>query len=88
MAPSSLSTDYTRAFRGGPAGFVFLTPEGIVLDLNEVPLDDAQIRREEVVGKPLVEGPWWSSSPPSQAQLRAKIFERFYRVTDPKSRET
>ncbi len=39
------------------AGFVFLTPEGIVLDLNEVPLDDAQIQREEVVGKPLVKAP-------------------------------
>ncbi|GHO71849.1 hypothetical protein KSC_107410 [Ktedonobacter sp. SOSP1-52] len=55
------------------AGIVFLTPEGIVLDLNKVPLDNAQIRREEVVGKPLVEGPWWSFSPPSQAQLRAAI---------------
>jgi PAS domain S-box-containing protein len=40
------------------AGIVFLTPEGIVLDLNEVPLDEAQIRREEIVGKPLVEAPW------------------------------
>ncbi|EFH90518.1 PAS domain S-box protein [Ktedonobacter racemifer] len=55
------------------AGIVFLTPEGIVLDINEIPLNSAHIRREEVVGKPLVEGPWWSSSPPSQAQLRAAI---------------
>ncbi|GHO55972.1 PAS domain S-box protein [Ktedonobacter robiniae] len=55
------------------AGIVFLTPEGIVLDINEIPLSSAHIRREEVVGKPLVEGPWWSSSPPSQAQLRAAI---------------
>ncbi|EFH83829.1 PAS domain-containing sensor histidine kinase [Ktedonobacter racemifer] len=50
-----------------------LTPEGIVLDINAVPLDDAQVRREEVIGKPLAEAPWWSSSPGSQEQLRAAI---------------
>jgi PAS domain-containing protein len=57
----------------GSSWFILLTPEGIVLDLNEVPLDDAQIRREEVIGKSLVEGPWWSSSPLSQAQVRAAL---------------
>ena len=50
-----------------------LTPEGIVLDINEVPLDDAQVRREEVIGKPLAEAPWWTCSPASQEQLRAAI---------------
>ncbi|WP_420799349.1 PAS domain S-box protein [Ktedonospora formicarum] len=64
---------YMEVLENVHAGIVFLTPEGIILDLNEVPLDDAQIRREEVVGKPLVEGPWWSFSPPSQAQIRAAI---------------
>src|SRR5258708_3181347 len=50
-----------------------LTPEGIVLEINEVPLDDAQVRREEVIGQPLAETPWWSFSPTSQEQLRAAI---------------
>ncbi|EFH82875.1 PAS domain S-box protein [Ktedonobacter racemifer] len=50
-----------------------LTPEGIVLDINAVPLDDAQVRREEVIGKPLAETPWWSFAPASQEQLRAAI---------------
>jgi PAS domain S-box-containing protein len=50
-----------------------LTPEGIVLDINAVPLDDAHIRREEVLGKPLAETPWWSFSPAGQEQLRAAI---------------
>ena len=59
------------------AGIVFLTPEGIVLDIDEIPLHSAQIRREEVVGKPLVEGPWWSSSPASQAQLRVLVLSAF-----------
>jgi PAS domain S-box-containing protein len=50
-----------------------LTTEGIVLEINEVPLDDAHMRREEVIGKPLAEAPWWSFSPASQEQLRAAI---------------
>src|SRR5260370_31639450 len=50
-----------------------LTPEGIVLEINEAPLDDAHIRREEVIGKPLAETPWWSFSPTSQEQVRAAI---------------
>jgi PAS domain S-box-containing protein len=38
----------------GGKGSAILTPEGIVLDINAVPLDQAQVRREEVIGKPLV----------------------------------
>ncbi|HEX7733467.1 MAG TPA: PAS domain S-box protein [Ktedonobacteraceae bacterium] len=50
-----------------------LTPEGIVLDINAVTLEDAQVQREEVIGKPLAETPWWSSSPASQEQFRTAI---------------
>ncbi|GHO76422.1 hypothetical protein KSD_41930 [Ktedonobacter sp. SOSP1-85] len=55
------------------SGVGVLTPEGIVLDINKVPLEDAQIRREGVIGKPLAEAPWWSFYPASQHQLRAAI---------------
>ncbi|WP_201389252.1 PAS domain S-box protein [Ktedonobacter sp. SOSP1-52] len=50
-----------------------LTPEGIVLEINEVPLAEARVRREEVIGYPLVETRWWSCSPTSQEQLCAAI---------------
>ncbi|HEX6483477.1 MAG TPA: PAS domain-containing protein, partial [Ktedonobacteraceae bacterium] len=50
-----------------------LTPEGIVLEINEAPLDDVHIRREEVIGHPLTETPWWSFSAASQEQVRAAI---------------
>ncbi|GHO78415.1 hypothetical protein KSD_61860 [Ktedonobacter sp. SOSP1-85] len=50
-----------------------LTPEGIVLEINEDLLVHAQIRREEVIGQPLAETRWWSFYPTSQAQLRAAI---------------
>ncbi|BCL79947.1 PAS domain S-box protein [Ktedonobacteria bacterium brp13] len=50
-----------------------LTPDGMILSINQRPLEDAQVRREEVIGKPLAETPWWSRSPASQGQLRATI---------------
>src|SRR5258708_1021362 len=43
-----------------------LTPEGIVLEINEVPLDDAQVRREGGIGKPRAEAPWGPFPRPSQ----------------------
>ncbi|EFH80851.1 PAS domain-containing sensor histidine kinase [Ktedonobacter racemifer] len=64
---------YLNGLDGLYSGIVVLTPEGIVLGINEVPLADAQIRREEVIGQPLAQTRWWSCSPPSQEQLRAAI---------------
>src|SRR5260370_39998011 len=55
------------------ARIAVLTPEGIVLEINEAPLDDTHIRREEVIGQPLAQTPWWSFSPAGQEQLRAAI---------------
>src|SRR5258708_6363894 len=55
------------------AGIAVLTPEGIVLEINEAPLDGAHMRREEVNGQPLAQTPWWSFAPASQEQLRAAI---------------
>ncbi|GHO63402.1 hypothetical protein KSC_022940 [Ktedonobacter sp. SOSP1-52] len=63
---------YMEVLENMHAGIILLTPEGIILDLNEVLLADAHIRREEVVGRPLIESPWWSSSPDRQ-QLHAAI---------------
>lgn len=50
-----------------------LTPEGILLEINEAPLVDAQIQREEVIGHPFADTPWWTFSLASQEQLRAAI---------------
>ena len=50
-----------------------VTPEGLVLDLNQRPLADAHLRREEVVGKPLTDLPAWSSDPVVQEHLRVAI---------------
>ncbi|GHO60663.1 hypothetical protein KSB_91380 [Ktedonobacter robiniae] len=52
---------------------VILTPDGMVLAISQRPLEDAHLRREEVVGKPFTDTPWWSYAPPVQQQLRAAI---------------
>jgi PAS domain S-box-containing protein len=50
-----------------------LTPEGILLEINEAPLTDAQIQREKVIGHLFADTPWWTSYPTSQKQLSAAI---------------
>jgi len=62
------------------AGIGVLTPEGIVLEINEAPLDGAHLRREEVIGRPLAETPGGpvllpvksSSAQPSREPAREK----------------
>ncbi|EFH88036.1 PAS/PAC sensor signal transduction histidine kinase [Ktedonobacter racemifer DSM 44963] len=50
-----------------------LTPEGLVLEINQRPLADSLCQREEVVGKPFIETPWWSYDPAVQQQLHTAI---------------
>ncbi|EFH88089.1 PAS domain S-box protein [Ktedonobacter racemifer] len=54
-------------------GVTIVTPEGLVLDINQRPLADAHLRREEAIGKPLTDLPAWSSDPAVQQHLRAAI---------------
>src|SRR5258708_17369575 len=54
-------------------GVTIVTPDGLVLDINQRPLADAHLQREEVVGKPLTDLPAWSSDPPAQEHLRAAL---------------
>src|ERR1700694_5528156 len=54
-------------------GVTIVTPDGLVLDINQRPLADAHLRREEVGGTPMTDLPAWSSDPAVQQQLRAAI---------------
>lgn len=54
-------------------GVTILTPDGLILDINQRPLLDAHLRREEVLGKPFTDLPAWSSDPAVQERLRAAI---------------
>ncbi|EFH85308.1 PAS domain S-box protein [Ktedonobacter racemifer] len=50
-----------------------LAPDGMILAINQRPLEDAQVRREEIVGRSLAETPWWSYAPAVLQRLRAAI---------------
>lgn len=50
-----------------------LTPAGILVEVNQTALDVAGTPREQVVGKPFWDGPWWNHSIELQQRLRAGI---------------
>jgi transcriptional regulator with PAS, ATPase and Fis domain len=50
-----------------------LTPEGLVLEINQRSLADARDCLEEVVGKPFSQCPVWSSSPVAQKRLSISL---------------
>lgn len=50
-----------------------LTPEGIVLEVNETALDFAELRSEDIVGRPIWEQPIWAQSPNAKKQLKEGI---------------
>ncbi|GHO90391.1 hypothetical protein KSF_004390 [Reticulibacter mediterranei] len=54
-------------------GVTILTPNGLVLDINQRPLSDARLRREEVVGKLFTDLPAWSYDSTVQQQLHSAI---------------
>ncbi|GHO81885.1 hypothetical protein KSD_96560 [Ktedonobacter sp. SOSP1-85] len=58
-----------------------LTPEGLILEISQRPLTDAQVQLEEVIGKPLTAVSWWSSVPHAQRQLCAAIEQARQGVT-------
>jgi PAS domain S-box-containing protein len=50
-----------------------LTPQGLLLEINQQPLNDTNVQREEVIGKPFSEFPSWSYSSIVQEQWRHAI---------------
>ncbi len=50
-----------------------LAPDGTVLEANMTALDAIGATREEIVGRPFWETPWWSHSPALQTELRGAI---------------
>ncbi|MEA5619633.1 PAS domain S-box protein [Cronbergia sp. UHCC 0137] len=50
-----------------------LTFAGILIEVNQAPLDIAGITREGVIGKNFADTYWWEYSPEAQAKIRATI---------------
>lgn len=59
--------DTTRSLLG------LLTPEGILVDVNRAALERVGIRREEAIGRPFWETPWWQHDANQQQRLRHAI---------------
>ncbi len=50
-----------------------VTPDGILTEVNQLALDAADLKPEEVLGLPFEETHWWAHSPEAQAELRTAI---------------
>jgi PAS domain S-box-containing protein len=50
-----------------------LTPDGILIEVNETALNFAGLRPEEVIGKPFWECYWWAISERSREQLKQSV---------------
>ena len=51
------------------------TPDGVIVDVNEAPLQAAGLKREEIVGKLVWETVWWNRLPEMQKLFREKFVE-------------
>src|SRR6476619_2922968 len=49
--------------------------DGILLEANRSALQFVGVTRDEVVGRPFVDTPWWSHAPELQQRLREAIAE-------------
>jgi len=55
-------------------GFIGLFDlEGNLIDANRAPLEAASLTRDEVIGKPFWETPWWTFCPEAQARVRNSL---------------
>ena len=63
-----------RAIYDGTFGYIgLLAPDGTLLEANRASLDFAQNTREEVVGKPFWDTPWFTGTPGAPAAVRAAV---------------
>lgn len=60
-------------FEQSPVFAAILDLDGTVLEVNRAPLKVSGYKREQVIGAPFWQAPWWRSSKESQEKLRAAI---------------
>ncbi len=56
-----------------PAMIAVLSPDGMLLDANRLPVEMFGLPFEETIGRPFAELPPWTSSPVQQAELKAAM---------------
>ncbi len=50
-----------------------LDPEGVLVEVNDTALELAKAGREEVIGRPFWDTPWWTHDPEQQQRLRQAV---------------
>jgi len=64
----------TRAIFNLAFSFIgLLTPEGIVLEINQSALDFAGVAKEAILNRPFWETPWWRQSPDMQERIKLAV---------------
>lgn len=58
-----------------PAFFGFLSPRGKLLCANDLSLEVVEASREEIVGQPFWDCPWWKPLPESAARVREAVLD-------------
>jgi len=51
----------------------FVSPEGILLDVNNAALSFSGATHEDVINRPFWDGPWWADSPEDRIKLRNAV---------------
>ena len=60
-----------RAALNQSVGFIgVLDPEGVLVEVNDTPLEMAGIQRSDAIGKLFWQTPWWAGHPDDQEKLR------------------
>jgi len=59
--------DTTRSLIG------LLTPDGTLIDINRTALERVDVRRQDAIGKPFWETPWWTHDAEQQQRLKQAI---------------
>jgi PAS domain S-box-containing protein len=72
-SPSAGAAMFRAFFEQSTQYAALLAPDGTVLEVNRQALAPWQLRREDVVGRPLWEGFWWRGAPAMVDRVRAGV---------------
>jgi PAS domain S-box-containing protein len=68
---AAANAKFQAFFDQGPLFAGILRVDGTILEPNRMSCEGCGYSREQVIGKPFWEGPWWSPSPDLKAQVQA-----------------
>ena len=71
--PAGAAAMFRAFFEQGTQYAALLAPDGTVIEVNRQALAPWQLRREDVVGRPLWEGYWWRGAPAMVDRVRAGV---------------